>query len=319
MRNRLRWPGITDVRFIGATNPGGAGHAWVKRMWLDRQFAEQETEANEFIYIRALAQDNPHIDKSYLKQLESLPNDKRRAYLEGDWDIFKGQFFHEFRREIHVCAPFEIPKEWRIVMGGDYGQTKPSAIYWAAISPDDQLFIFRELYKTGMTYSDVGKAIASMTEPQETIEYAAFDPSLWSKEPAASLPLTGAEIIMQSYKEQAKRSLNMIRGNHERIAGWGQVREYLKPFYKNEQLTSRLQIFSTCGELIRTLPSLVYSETRVEDCNSDGEDHAADSIRYLIMSRPTPRMTLEQQTTARFNAMVKKKQTLKGNSLRFVK
>jgi phage terminase large subunit len=121
LRNRLRWPGITDIRFLGATNPGGIGHSWVKKRWLDRLFDDNETEAHEFVYVRALAQDNPHIDKSYLKQLESLPADKRKAFLEGDWDIFKGQFFTEWRRELHICAPFQIPEDWRKFCALDYG------------------------------------------------------------------------------------------------------------------------------------------------------------------------------------------------------
>lgn len=318
LRNRLRWPGITDIRFLGATNPGGIGHAWVKKRWLDRIFEDHETEPEEFVYIRALAQDNPHIDKSYLKQLESLPADKRRAYLEGDWDIFKGQYFPEFRREIHVIKPFTIPDDWRRILMGDYGQTKPSAIYWGAISPEDQLYIYRELYGPGMTYSQLGRAIASLTPPTERIEYGAFDPALWSKEPASTLPLTGAEIIMQSHKEASGVRLNLIRANNDRIGGWGQVREYLKPYLKQNELTAKLQIFDTCGELIRTLPSLVYDEHRVEDLDTDGEDHAADAIRYGIMSRPKPNLTsAEKERLAWERAMKQRK--LSNTKLRFVR
>lgn len=321
LRNRLRWSGIKDVRFIAATNPGGIGHAWVKKRWIDRQFPEEETEPKEFVYIRALAQDNPHIDKSYLKQLESLPPDKRRAYLEGDWDIFKGQYFTEFRREIHVAKPFRIPDEWKKFEMGDYGQTNPSAIYWGAVSPDGQLYVYRELYKTGMNYSDVGREIASMRENNEDIGYTVFDPALWSKEPASTIPLTGAEIIQQSFREATdkKRSINLMRGNNDRLAGWGLMREYLKPYLKNGELTAKLQIFDTCVELIRTLPSLVYDEHRVEDLDTDGEDHAADAIRYGIMSRPRPTMTPEQLAQRDFDEMRRRQQGHRQRQRLFVK
>lgn len=312
LRNRLRWPGIVDVRFISATNPGGIGHAWVKKRWLDRAFPEEEQEKEEFIYIKALAKDNPHIAKDYLKQLESLPIDKRRAYLEGDWDIFKGQYFSEFRRDIHVCAPFEIPQDWRRFAMGDYGQTRPSAIYWGAISPDDQLFLYRELCRPGFTYSDLGKEIASMVPMNEKISYFVFDPALWSKEPAATLPLTGAEIISQTYEEASGRSMVLQRGNNDRIIGWGQVREYLKPYLKNGQLTAKLQIFPNCFELIRTLPTLVYDQYRVEDLDSDGEDDPADALRYGIMSRPQPAITAKQKEDLLFQQAMKRKLSNQG-------
>lgn len=310
LRNRLRWPGITDIRFLGATNPGGIGHAWVKKRWLDRKFDENETEPEEFVYVRALAQDNPHIDKSYLKQLESLPPDKRRAYLEGDWDIFKGQYFPEWRREIHVVTPFEIPDGWRRFAMGDYGYSKPSAVYWGAMSPDGQLYIYRELYREGLNYSDLGREMAQATPPTETLDYWAFDPAIWSKEPAASSPLSGAEIIEQSYRAASTRSPSLIKANNDRLGGWVQVREYLKPYLKNGDLTAKLQVFSTCEELIRTLPSLVYDEHRVEDCDTDGEDHAADAVRYGIMSRPSPKLTQDQMETLAFQKAMKKKRDL---------
>lgn len=307
LRNRLRWPGITDIRFLGATNPGGIGHAWVKKAWLDRVFDENETEKEEFHYVRALAQDNPHIDKSYLKQLESLPPDKRRAYLEGDWDIFKGQYFTEFRKEIHVVKPFQIPEDWKKFAMGDYGQTRPSAIYWGAVSPDDQLFIYREFCKPGFTYSMLGRELANMTPVTENVSYWVLDPALWSKEPAATLPLTGAEIIEQSFREASKRSMALQKGNNERVLGWGQVREYLKPYLRQDQMTAKLQIFDTCVELIRTLPSLVYDEHKVEDLDTDGEDDPADALRYGIMSRPSPNMTQEQKEAAAFQRMIKER------------
>lgn len=316
LRNRLRWPGITDVRFLGATNPGGLGHAWVKKLWLDGIFDDEEQERDQFVYVRALAQDNPHIDKSYLKQLESLPADKRRAYLEGDWDIFKGQYFAEFRREIHVCTPFQIPADWKRIAMGDYGQTRPSAIYWGAISPERQLYIYRELWKAGMTYSDLGKEIAAMTPPDEKIDYWVFDPALWSKEPASMLPLTGIEIISQAYKEVTKKALYAVKGRNERIIGWGQVREYLKPYMKQGQPTARLQIFTSCPELIRTLPSLVYDEHRVEDLDTDGDDDAADALRYGIMSRPEPSLTGQERERIEWQQAMKRKR--RSNNLKFI-
>lgn len=324
LRNRLRWPGITDIRFLGATNPGGIGHAWVKKRWLDRLFDENETEPHEFVYIRALASDNPHIDKSYLKQLESLPPDKRRAYLEGDWDIFKGQFFTEWRREIHVCQPFDIPSDWRKFCALDYGFNAPSSLGFYAISPDNVLYRYKELYRTGLTYSQLGEAFVSMLQPSEHIEYIVADPAIWKHEPGNIGALTGAELIQSRINEllrgkdplRALKAPPLIKADNNRIVGWGQVREYLKPYMREGQVTANLQVFSTCTECIRTIPSLIHDENNPEDVDSDGEDHVGDEVRYAVMSRPTPKMTREQIGAKDFNAMIKRKLATKGRESR---
>lgn len=313
LRNRLRWSGITNVRFIGATNPGGIGHSWVKKLWLDRIFDENETQPEQFTYVKALASDNPHIDKSYLKQLESLPPDKRRAYLEGDWDIFKGQYFTEWRREIHVVSPFDIPQEWRRFVCGDYGYNKPSAVYWCAASPDGQIYVYRELYRTGLNYKDLTDQIAALTPQHENISYYVFDPAIWKHEPGNDASLTGAEIMQNRWKElhprkpgqPQERPFNLQQADNNRITGWLSLRDYLKPFHRNDTLTANLQVFSTCPELIRTLPSLIYDEHKVEDLDSDGEDHAADAIRYGIMSRPKPNATADEVAERFFQKKMK--------------
>lgn len=86
LRKRLRWSGIKEVKFLGACNP--RGEAWVKNMWVKRMFPPEENEPYEFVFVPALPTDNPHLDPSYWKSLESLPEAERKAFLEGDWDSF---------------------------------------------------------------------------------------------------------------------------------------------------------------------------------------------------------------------------------------
>lgn len=86
LRSRHRWPGIKDVKFIAGCNP--LGEAWVKNMWVKRLFPPNEKEQYEFVYVPALPTDNPHLPPEYYKSLESLPDNQRRAYLEGNWDAF---------------------------------------------------------------------------------------------------------------------------------------------------------------------------------------------------------------------------------------
>lgn len=86
LRKRLRWSGIKDVRFLCACNP--IGEAWVKHMWVKRMFPVEEKEQYEFVFVPALPTDNPYLDESYYKSLESLPENQRKALLEGNWDAF---------------------------------------------------------------------------------------------------------------------------------------------------------------------------------------------------------------------------------------
>ena len=93
LRSRLRWTGIPEPKFVAATNPGGIGHEWVKKYFVDRQFPDFEKEGEKFAYVPAKPTDNPHLAASYILTLQSLPERMRKAYLEGSWDIFEGMFF----------------------------------------------------------------------------------------------------------------------------------------------------------------------------------------------------------------------------------
>ena len=131
LRNRLRYPGINEVKFMGATNPGGVGHGWVKKYFIDKN--SKDKEQDRFFYVHATAYDNSFISPEYIKQLEALPERQRKAYLEGSWDIFAGQYFVEFDRAIHVINPF-IPSKTLIVGGMDWGRTNPFAFYVSTVN-----------------------------------------------------------------------------------------------------------------------------------------------------------------------------------------
>lgn len=323
LRNRLRWTGIDDVHFIAGTNPGGIGHAWVKQYFLDRDFPEEESEAKEFGYVQALAQDNPHLSETYIAQLESLSPEKRRAFLEGDWDIFKGQYFTEWRKDIHVCEPFEIPTDWKLVLWGDYGYSKPSAVYWVAVSPEGKLYMYRELYSVGFTYKALTEEIIEMTPENELfrLHYAVFDPAIWQKKGENDQGISGAERMKSRWRELMKernrtrpidlpplpQELTLKRGNNERVLGWNMLREYLKPYVEEDIVTAKLQVFPQCKDYIRTLPALVYDKNKVEDVDTDGEDHGPDASRYGVMDRPVPHESRNVAEERRFALRMKQK------------
>ncbi|MDD3940560.1 MAG: phage terminase large subunit [Candidatus Pacebacteria bacterium] len=288
-------------RMYVSFNPGGIGHQWVKKRYITER-------PKEVRFIPATYKDNPYLDSGYVDYLEGLTGDLGKAWREGEFDLFAGQYFEEWRTKIHVIKPFDIPSEWKRFIMGDYGYSAPAAVYWGAISPDEQLFIYRELWQTKLTYKKLMEEIITMTSPSEQIAYNVFDPAIWAKKGESSDELSGAEIMEQTYYNITKKRLYLIKGNNDRINGWNVMREYLKPYLGPDgKLTAKLQIFETCPKIIETLPSLIYDEHKLEDLNTDSDDHGADAIRYGLMTRPEPSQTKEQIREKFFKQKMKDK------------
>jgi hypothetical protein len=264
-------------------NPGGIGHGWFKRLFIDRDFLPGESQ-EDYVFIQAKVYDNPTLitnNPEYVQQLESLPEDMRRAFLDGDWDVFSGQVFREFRRDIHVIEPFELPREWRRWLALDFGFTAPACCLWLAIGPDETVYVYRELYSTGMLASHLAQKIIEMSLG-EHITLTLADPSIFAK--------TGheGESIAETLRQNG---LACQKADNDRLAGKQRVHDYLQVFEGwDGRQASRLKIFSTCTNLIRTLPQLVYDDTHPEDVDTDGEDHAYDALRYGLMNRPSEKL-----------------------------
>lgn len=285
LKFRMRWPGIKKPRFIAATNPGEKGHAWVKKLWIDRDYDENTIkEADEFVFIPAKATDNKYLEDDYYRTLDSLPEKMRKAVRDGSWDLFEGQFFNEWDRRFNTCKPFKVPEFWQKFIWIDYGYSAPSAVYWAALDPIGRVYVYRELYVTEHTYYQLGRKIDKMTPQEEEIERVIADPAIFSKIPSGrhgedTNPKTGDEELMDGWNNRWV----VYKGNNERVIGWGVMREYMQRFKYGKMMTSRLIFFNTCKDAIRTIPSLVYDELKIEDCNTKSEDHSADATRYGLM------------------------------------
>ncbi len=275
-----------------ATNPGGPGHVWVKARFIDVAppgTAWQDPASGlARRFIPAKLRDNPYLAGSqYEKMLDELPEAERRALKEGDWDIVAGQYYPEFRRDIHVVKPFPIPDWWRRFRSLDYG-LDCTACYWWAVDGVGKCYIYRELYESNLTLSEAAKKILEMTPEDEKISYTVASPDLWNRRQETGV--SGAEIM-------AKAGLHgLIPANHDRVAGWRVLREYLKP-YEDEQgvKTAKLVIFENCLNLIRTLPALTRDPRDPEDVDERCEDHGPESIRYGVMSRPAAAVDEEKR------------------------
>ena len=277
-------------RIYASFNPGGIGHQFVKTRFVLPHRLREETKTR---FIPATYKTNPYLNKEYTDYLEELTGDLGRAWREGDFDLFAGQFFKEWRHDVHVCDPFEIPKDWKRIKAGDAGYNQPS-IGWYAISPDGQAFRYRELYPSEVTASELAAMSVELTNPDEKISYEVWDPAFWAKKGDRDDTLSGAEVYQNKIKELTGKAPHMVKGENPRISGWMVMREWIKPFMKEDVMTANLQIFSTCTEAIRTIPEQQHDEKNPEDLDTDGEDHIADEIRYFCMSRPTPAVAAEE-------------------------
>lgn len=297
LRGRMRWTGIEETKFIAATNPGGIGHAFVKKLWIDRDFPEELLPlAKEFVYVKALPSDNPYLAKSYLATLDSMPEKLRKAYRDGNWDVFEGQYFSEWDREQHVVKPFTIPLTWFRFRSIDVsGRSGITSCHWYALDPNGRVFVYREYYATDRDYDEHAKQIYRLScdrdGAEEDYRYTVIDTAAFAK---AGYSETAAEVF------ERHGVTGLIASAKERIVGWNAVHTYLR---WDLSTAPKLQVFDTCVNLIRTIPLLIHDELHPEDVDSRGEDHAADELRYFLRTlreskSPAPESPVERRLRA---------------------
>ena len=265
------------------TNPGGPGHLWLRDRFVNHARNKSYTDpttGRTRIFIPAKVTDNPTLmkeDPHYIKSLEALPDELKRAWLDGDWDIFAGQYFKKWRHDVHVIDPIEIPNHWYKYRAIDYGYAAPFCCLWLAVDYDRNVYVYKEHYEAGQ---DLNYHIDKIKEKSEKEEYMATlgDPSMWIRNPqntnksdTTAPSHQGIAHIMQF------AGINMIKANNDRINGWNLIRQYLD---HGKELKPKIKVFSTCENLIRTLPSMIHDDRRPEDLDTKQEDHAMDALRY---------------------------------------
>ena len=260
-------------------NPGGVGHAWVKRLFVDREFRAGE-HPEDHLFIKALVYDNEVLsekDPEYVRQLESLSPTLKDAWLYGRWDIFEGQFFPEFDPERHVFSCLrEDTYGLRYFLAFDYGFDMTAALLLGE-KPNGYLIVLDEFCRSGLTLSQAATHIASLGSGYP-LEYAVASPDLWNRRQDSGR--SGFE-IMQSTSGMPP----MLAADDRRIPGWRLLREYLS---KNGD--RKLMIHSGCHELIHSLPSLMFDSEHSEDASDHPHSvtHAPEALRYAVMSRSAP-------------------------------
>lgn len=247
----------------------------------------------------------------YIDQLKALPEAKRRAHLDGDWNVYDGQVFEEFRnlpehylerRWTHVIRPFEIPPEWRIYRSFDFGYAKPFSCGWWAVDYDGRLYRILELYgcvknepNTGIKWTpdEIFAEIARIEHEHRWLQgkriLGVADPSIWDASRGQSVAETSEKYRV--YWEP---------GDNKRIPGWMQL-HYRLQFDDNG--IPMMYIFDTCKAFIRTIPTLMYDDKKPEDIDTDLEDHVADEVRYMCMNRPIKPVKREKRQPKPYNPL----------------
>ena len=274
----LRGANAIPKRMYMTCNPGGVGHAWVKRLFVDKDYKNSENPS-DYMFITATVYDNKALienDPEYVRMLENLPNNLREAWLHGNWDVFEGQYFREFDRSVHVVEPFEIPSHWRLYTSLDYGEDM-LAHYIYAVDEKANVYVINEIYQPDLIVSDAAEIIISRTKGLR-IDRRIAPPDLNQTQSIAGKTTLG---LFNEY------GLYSTVCSNSRVAGWLALKELLKvTTNKDGKRDAKLKIFASCPNLIRTLPLLQYDTKKIGDAaNSPHEiTHAPDALRYFAVS-----------------------------------
>ena len=303
MRSRLRATKASGLPlYMRATsNPGGPGHRWVKKVFIDPNTPDKSfwatDENGEIIkwpkghsregeplfkrkFIPATLFDNPYLseDGMYEANLLSLPEHQRRQLLEGDWDINEGAAFPEFNRRIHVVDPYDVPSNWTRFRACDYGYGSYTGVVWFAVVPgSEQLIVYRELYVSKVIATDLADMILDI-EDGEKVRYGVLDSSLWHNRGDTG-PSLAEQMIMKGCRWRPSD-----RSKGSRVAGKNEIHRRLQVDEFTEE--PRLVIFNNCTNLISQLPSIPLDKRNPEDVDTHAEDHLYDALRYGVMTRP---------------------------------
>ena len=276
LRSCMRGVGDFPRRMYLTCNPGGVGHAWVKRLFIDRRYRDGEC-SEDYCFIPARVWDNRVLmerDPDYVRSLRSLPERLRAAWLEGRWDVFEGQFFSEFDEGRHVG---ERGGEVRCTFAAmDYGFDR-LAILLLREDALGRIQVADALCESGLTLGEAACRLADFCRGEgRRVDYVVASPDLWNRRQDSG---RSGVAVMQS----AAAIPPLRRADDRRIAGWRVVREYLH----GKDGETWLCISPRCRELISCMQGLLCDASVPEDASSTPHalTHAPEALRYALMSR----------------------------------
>lgn len=281
-------------------NPGGIGHNWVKRLFIDRIYKtnsenpEENENPEDYCFIFATVEDNEPLLKSspgYLKALANMPEDLRKAYRYGDWNAIGGNYFKEFSMKTHGFNDFKIPKHWLLYRSFDYGLDM-LALGFFAVDEDGRSWCFREFCRKGLIVSQAAEEILSHSLPDEDYIFTCAPPDMWSR--LKDSGRTMADIFMQN-------GVNIIKCDNSRVQGHLLLKDMLRPIPLRDKFVRGLfpegeapdslpglMFFNSLKQVPENLMNIQSDKLDPNDCAKEphGLTHTVDMLRYYAMSRP---------------------------------
>lgn len=280
--------GVNEIpkRFYLTCNPGGIGHRWVKRLFIDRDFKttssnpEENENPDDYCFIFASVEDNSALMNSkggeaYKQMLSALPEKLRRAHRYGDWDALSGCYFDEFSVARHVCESFTIPDNWLRYRAFDYGLDM-FACYWIAVEPDTgRSYVYREFCQSNLIVKDAARIILDNTLPNENVQITFAPPDMWNRQKDTGKSM--AEIFMLN-------QVSIVKSDNNRVQGHLQIKEMLANMPDGKP---GLIFFESCKHIIGDIQCIQADENNPSDCAKNPHDitHSVDGIRYYCISR----------------------------------
>jgi len=280
---------------VGLLTSNSEGKNWTYKQFVLGKGIKTEQDLQQYWIIKAPSNENKYLPDDYLAVLNSYTGDLYERYVRASWNVFEGQIFPDFIRELHVIKPFAIPESWTKVAGLDHGERNPSTFIWAASNPQGDIFIYREYVKAG---EGVDKHILNIKDlnQDDDLDYVVIDPS------TKSVRGVSGRKIDTEYKEEWQKvfgyQMPMKYAHNDVNAGIARMHKYFRldpervhPATK-KQGAPRLFIFDTCPTSIDEMEGYKWkkiiptNENDPDEAPRKKDDHTTDAIRYIIMSRP---------------------------------
>lgn len=288
-----------------STNPGGVGHQYFKNRFVDPSPPNEMFTINgkTRLFIPAKVQENTFLmaaDPDYVSRLMELPEEQRKALLDGSWDLYEGQYFPEFRRDIHIIQPIDIPEHWRVYFTLDYGLDMLAG-YFIALDEHDNAYVIKEIYMPNLIISDAAQLIKTTLKElnlKQGVHTYLAPPDLWNRRQETGKSV--ADIFFA-------HGIRLNKTNNDRIDGWMSMKEWLKTYKDEQEITiAKLRFFPNCVNAIRCIPAVQHDEKKHNDISNKPHEltHAPDAIRGFCIyrsrgNRQNPAMDEDQFDTAR--------------------
>lgn len=279
--------GLTEkpfaTRMLFTCNPGGVGHMWFKRLFIDKKYKQSENK-DDYSFVQSSVYDNEYLmdtDPDYVRTLENLPEKRRKMMLEGDWDVYEGIFFEEFNPDIHVVKAHTLSANRVIYRALDYGLDM-LACYHIAIESSGKISVFHEIYETNKIVSDAAKLIKEATKnlglDEKDIRLTLAPDDLWNRNAVSGK--SPADVFYDN-------GVTLTQVTRDRINGWLMMKELFKvdtTINTGDIVHSaKLEIFENCTNLIRCIPLAQYDAKKINDMATEPHEitHSLDAIRYF--------------------------------------